>query len=383
MERLRSLWQTSLETELWGNPIADWVVAASTFILALLAFLIVRRFFVGRLRGLADRTSASWDDVVVAVLERSSVLLFALVAVDLVAKPVLDLPAETDRVLDAIATVALFLQVGLWGMAGVARAVGHWAEGQEADGAQRTAGAAIVFLARLAIWSVVFLLVLSNLGVEVGALVAGLGVGGIAAALAVQSALGDLFAGFAIYLDRPFDIGDFIIVDDVLGNVDKIGIRSTRISSLGGETIIYPNGALLGSVVRNYRRMTRRRIVFQLGVRYSTPADDLEAAPGIIREIIEQRDDAEFNRAHFAGFAESSLTLEVVYYVLSRDYNHYMDVQHAINLAVVRAFQERGIGFAFPTRTLHLEDAATVPVRVDGARDQAREKKGNGSSARS
>jgi len=366
VDSLAAVWEASLSRELWGNPLAAWAIGALALAGSILAFLLARRIVVGRLRRLADRTAVAWDDVVVAVLERSSVWLFALIAADLVARATLELTPSATRALDAVATVALFVQVGIWVLAGVARGVVRWA--QEADGAQRTASAAIIFLARLVVWSIVLLLILSNLGVEVGALVAGLGVGGIAAALAVQSALGDLFAGFAIYLDRPFDIGDFIIVDDVLGTVEKIGIRSTRIASLGGEAIVFPNGKLVGSVIRNYRRMEERRIVFHLGVLFSTPADDLDAAPGLIREVIESREDARFDRAHFARFDESSLVLEVVYYVLSRDYNQYMDAQHAINLGIVRAFQDRGIGFAFPTRTLHLADAATVPVSV---RDRA------------
>lgn len=371
MDWLPSDWKERLSTELAGNAIVDWLVATAALAGLLLAFALTKRVLVARLRRLADRTAATWDDVVVHVLERTSALLFAVVAIDGVARATLELRDGPREILDAAATIALFVQAGVWVLAAVARAVVRWSEREEADGGRRTAGAAVVFLARLAVWSVVLLLVLSNLGVEVGALVAGLGVGGIAAALAVQSALGDLFAGFAIYLDRPFDIGDFIIVGDVLGNVKRIGIRSTHIASLGGESIVYPNGKLVDNVIRNYRRMEQRRIVFHLGVLYSTPADDLEAAPGLIRDIIESRDDTRFERAHFAGFADSSLTLEVVYYVLSRDYTQYMDAQHAINLGVVRAFQERGIGFAFPTRTLHLADSHTLPVRVSDHTEQA------------
>jgi small-conductance mechanosensitive channel len=189
----------------------------------------------------------------------------------------------------------------------------------------------------------------------VTALVAGLGIGGIAVALAAQNILGDLFASLSITLDRPFVIGDFLAVDGFLGSVEYIGIKSTRLRSLGGEQIVMSNADLLGSRVRNYGRMTERRVVFTIGVVYETPVEVLERIPALIREAIEGQPGTRFDRSHFAKHGGSSLDFETVYYVLSSEYNRYMDVQQAINLRVHREFAARGIEFAYPTQRLLVE----------------------------
>jgi small-conductance mechanosensitive channel len=212
----------------------------------------------------------------------------------------------------------------------------------------------VAFLARLVIWSAVVLLTIDNLGYDVTALVAGLGIGGIAVALALQNVLGDLFASLSIILDKPFVVGDFIIVGDMLGVVEKIGLKTTRVKSLSGEQIVFSNGDLLSSRVRNYKKMQERRVAFKFGVLYSTPVDELEKIPGYVKEIIEGLDQTRFDRAHFQAFGASSLDFEIVYYVLGADYNLYMDIQQTINLGIARKLQERGVGFAFPTRTVHL-----------------------------
>jgi small-conductance mechanosensitive channel len=222
------------------------------------------------------------------------------------------------------------------------------------DGETRTAASATIFLASLAIWAVLILAGLSTLGFEISALVAGLGVGGVAAALAVQSILGDLFASLSIYFDRPFHIGDFIVVGEEMGTVERIGLRTTRVRSLGGEQIVFANGDLTKSRIRNYKRMDERRVVFAFGVEYGTPLEQLRQVPDIVKSIIEARDGTRFDRAHFKEFGDFALSFEVVYFVLSPDYNAYMDHQQAVNLEVFAQFRERGIQFAFPTQTLLL-----------------------------
>jgi small-conductance mechanosensitive channel len=198
-------------------------------------------------------------------------------------------------------------------------------------------------------------LALDNLGVNVTALVAGLGVGGVAVALAVQNILGDLFASLSIVLDKPFVLGDFIIVGELLGAVENIGIKTTRVRSLSGEQLIFSNNDLLNSRIRNFGRMAERRVVFQLGVVYGTPKAKLEQIPAIIRSAIEAQQQTRFDRSHFAGYGDFSLDFENVYYVLDRDYNVYMDIQQAINLEIYGRFAEDGIEFAYPTQTLYLQ----------------------------
>ncbi|HEY4647217.1 MAG TPA: mechanosensitive ion channel family protein, partial [Steroidobacteraceae bacterium] len=226
------------------------------------------------------------------------------------------------------------------------------------DRAAASSFSIIGFAARALIWSLVVLLTLDNLGVNITALVAGLGIGGIAIALAVQNVLGDLFASLSITLDKPFVIGDFLIIGDFLGTVEYIGIKSTRLRSLSGEQIVLSNADLLGSRIRNYGRMFERRVLFTLGVTYETPREKLRQLPEILRRIVEGEADTRFDRSHFAKYGPASLDLEIVYYVLSPDYNRYMDIQQAINLRIHEEFEKLGVEFAYPTQKLWI---ARVP----------------------
>lgn len=248
--------------------------------------------------------------------------------------------------------IALVYQAGIWGTGVIAHILERERLSAGTGGGTATTLAALGFVARLVLWSVLVLLGLHNLGVNVTALIAGLGIGGIAVALAVQNILGDLFSSVAIVLDRPFELGDFVIIDDTLGTVEHIGLKTTRIRSLSGEQIVVGNSQLLESRIRNYKRMAERRIVFSLGVTYETPHDLVARIPAIIREIIEARDGVRFDRAHFQKYGDFALVFEAVYYVLSPDYNRYMDTQQAINLGVLQRFQREGIAFAYPTQTL-------------------------------
>src|SRR5690606_319662 len=186
------------------------------------------------------------------------------------------------------------------------------------------------------------------------ALIASLGVGGIAVALAAQNILGDLFSSLSIMFDKPFVVGDFIIVGEELGTVEKIGLKTTRVRSLHGEQLIFSNTDLLNSRIRNFKRMYQRRIVFSIGITYEPPYEKLKEVASMLRAIVQAHDLVRFDRAHFKGFGDSSLDFEVVYWVLDSDFNKYMDIQQAINLEIFRRFEEQGIAFAYPVRTVHL-----------------------------
>ena len=205
------------------------------------------------------------------------------------------------------------------------------------------------------IWIAGLLFLLANLGFDITAVVAGLGIGGIAIALAAQALLGDLFAYFVILFDKPFELGDFLIFGDILGSVERIGVKTTRLRSLGGEQIIVSNSDLTNSRVRNYKRMENRRVVFKVGVVYGTPLEQVKEIPALLRTAVEQEELAIFDRAHFASYGDWRLVFEVVYNVASPDYNLFMDIQERINLAIYESFSEREIEFAFPTQTVHLE----------------------------
>jgi small-conductance mechanosensitive channel len=202
------------------------------------------------------------------------------------------------------------------------------------------------------------LLILNNLGFDVTALVAGLGIGGIAIALAAQKILSDLFASLAIVVDQPFVVGDFVIVGSQMGTIERIGIKTTRIRSLSGEELICSNADLLGSRINNYKRMTERRVVFTIGVTYQTPADKVEKLPGMLRTAVESQDQVRFDRAHLARYGDFALVYEIVYWVLTPDYNLYMDIQQRINFSIYRQLQDEGIEFAYPTQTIHMAPAA-------------------------
>jgi small-conductance mechanosensitive channel len=209
-------------------------------------------------------------------------------------------------------------------------------------------------LGRLATWVVVLLLGLDNLGIDVTALVAGLGVTGIAVALAVQNILGDLFASLSIVLDKPFVIGDFLAVGDMMGSVEYVGLKTTRLRSLSGEQLVFSNSDLLGSRIRNFGRMAERRALFTIGVTYQTPREKLERIPQMIREAVEAQPQTRFDRSHFARYGDSAITFETVYYVTVPEYPVYMDIQQAINLRIHEAFEREGIEFAYPTQTVFL-----------------------------
>ena len=353
-------WMPGLDTVVLGQTVLAWISAVLIAAAVYAALMLVRSWVTSRLRKLTSRTSTTVDDTIVALLRGTSKLYLTVVAL-CVGLNALETSNRVATVATSILVIATFVQLALWGNEAVTLWVRRRTDELSAtDPGTVTTLQGVSYVVRVVVWSAALLLALDNLGVDVTALVAGLGVGGIAVALAVQNILGDLFASLSIALDKPFVIGDFIIVGDFMGTIEKIGLKTTRVRSLSGEQIIFSNSDLLASRIRNYKRMQERRVPFSVGVTYQTPVDDLEAIPGIVREIIESNDATRFDRAHFKAFGDSAYLFEFVYYVLSADYNDFMNVQQAINLGICRTFEARGIEFAYPTRTLHL--ATPIPT---------------------
>jgi small-conductance mechanosensitive channel len=337
----------------YGNEIQTWLVALGIAAGSLLVLRLVEAFVIARLQRLTKRTSTVIDDIVIASIRKTKLIYLLIVAIYLGSRA-LDLPERVHSFGWKTLIVASLLQAGVWVSVGLQMWLEHYRQIEE-DGANRTTMNALSFIGRIALWATILLLILDNLGIDVTALVAGLGIGGIAIALAVQNILGDLFASLSIVLDKPFVNGDFVIVGDLMGAVEHIGIKTTRVRSLSGEQLIFSNADLLTSRIRNFGRMQQRRVVFSVGVTYQTPAEKLEAVTKIIEEAIETQDQTRFDRSHFASYGDFSLNFETVYYVLSADYNIYMDIQQAINLQIYRRFGEEGIEFAYPTQTLFVE----------------------------
>jgi small-conductance mechanosensitive channel len=304
---------------------------------------------------LAALTTTKWDDHLVTLLAKTR-LLFWIFLGALLGSLFLDLPPRAQAVVTSAFIIALLLQSGIWGAVLIRAIVAGYQEavGEERPGELATLNL-IAFIARIAVWSLVVLLALDNLGIDITALVAGLGIGGIAVALAVQNILGDLFASLSIVLDKPFVIGDFLIVGDLMGTVEHVGLKTTRVRSLSGEQLVFSNADLLNSRIRNFGQMYERRVVFKIGVTYETPREKLKRIPTILREIIEDRENVRFDRSHFQDYGAYSLNFETVYYVLSPDYAVYMDIQQDIYFELHERLEQEGVEFAYPTQKLFLE----------------------------
>lgn len=347
------------------NDLTYALLAAAAFMLLLLA---LRWLVLRYLERVASSTETVIDDFLIDVLSATRVLLAAAIGLYL-GSHFLTLPAGLEKWVDRIFVIALILQLGFWASRGLIFWLrNHFSRGEEIDQGARTMTLSLLsFLGRVVVWVLVLLSMLDNLGINVTALVASLGIGGIAIALAAQNILGDLFASLTIAIDKPFVIGDFIILGNEMGTVEHVGLKTTRLRSLSGEQIIMSNNDLLQSRIHNYKRMAERRALFAIGVTYDTPAEKLELIPKLIEQAVTAQAEARFDRAHFKSFGAYSLDFETVYYVLKPDYNTYMNVQQAINLQLVRGFAEHNIEFAFPTQTLHLNHSAIpgLPNRPD------------------
>jgi len=357
-------------TTLGGITIANWAVGAAAATGTYIILRLALAFAFNRLRKFATRSPTAMDDGLVEVLSGTSQWLIALFAL-LVGAGVLDLSDRWANRVSQLWFVALALQAALWGT----RAIGillrrYIARHQLSDTGHLGATATLMSWGlRTALWTIVLLAILSNLGVNVSALVASLGVGGVAVALAVQNILGDLFASLSIAIDKPFEVGDFVTVGSSSGTIEHVGLKSTRIRSLGGEQIVMSNTDLLKQTISNYKLLQERRVVFSFGVTYDTTARQAQAIPAEVERIVKASSHLRFDRAHLRGFGESSLDYEVVYYVLSSDYTLYMDEQQRINLELMQALDKMDVKFAFPTRTIVLSQEGVAGDAVAGYRE--------------
>jgi small-conductance mechanosensitive channel len=352
-------------TRFYGNSIDDWVIALLIFLVILASLRILKEILYRRVKAMGGDKTAEWQCLLENLICRIRLLFFLFIAV-YAASQWLSLPEVVTTVFYKLLKVALLLQGALL----VSEVIScltdlHRKKKMIIDAESATSIIALGFVTRITLWIIIILLILDNLGISITPLIAGLGITGIAVALAVQNILGDLFASLSIILDKPFVIGDFIIVDKYMGTIEHIGLKTTRMRSLSGEQLVFPNNDLLQSRIRNYKRMNERRIVFSIGVVYQTPHEKLEMMPRLIREVIEKQKNTRFDRAHFSEFGPSSLNFEVVYRVLSPDYNLYMDIQQAINLELFHRFAHEGIEFAYPTQTLYINRESDLAASLE------------------
>ncbi|MDB5952952.1 MAG: hypothetical protein JWR65_4807 [Massilia sp.] len=358
-----------MDYEFLGNTVSRWLLAVGIALALYTVATLARCFVVRRLAMLARRTHTKLDDLAMRTLGATYRLALAVLAL-YAGSLVLELPARIETIAARTAVITFLLQVAVWGDKGVRswRVVYHGDAGPVLDGNRRGSMSILCFGMRLTLWLVITLMILDNLGVNITTLVASLGIGGIAVALAVQNILGDLFASLSIMLDKPFAVGDFIVVGDAMGTVEMIGLKTTRVHGLGGEQIIFSNADLLKSRIHNQQRMQTRRVAFVLRVTYRTSEEQLRAIPDMVREAVNAEPAAMFERVHFFAFGVSSLDFEAVYHVNSADYLLHMDTQQAIFLTLFGRFASAGIEFAQPTQVVRLIDEAegTAPGETGG-----------------
>ena len=337
-----------------GNTLQSWLCALITLIVAFTALIITQKVLINKLSKLAAATDNQIDDLIVNMIKQTKLFILVIASIYL-ASLTITLKPSIAELWQKVVILSLILQAGLWASAGISFALGKIIKKRsEEDTSSKTTITFLGLVARFVLWIIILLLILDNIGVNITGLVAGLGIGGIAVALAVQNILGDLLASLSIVLDKPFVIGDFVVVDSLSGTIEHIGIKTTRIRSISGEQLIFSNNDLLKNHIRNYKRMSERRVVLNFGLVYQTSVEKLKAVKKIVRDIVEKQGNVRFDRVHFKEYGDSSLNFEVVYFVTNPDYNIYMDVQEAINLEIFRQFGEEGIEFAYPTQTVYV-----------------------------
>jgi small-conductance mechanosensitive channel len=354
-----------------SSEVFHWLLAAATAVGITIVLDIIRRILIKRLQRLSQRTTNHIDDIILDVARKTRFWFLLVIGVGIGISMVV-LPPRAELVAKIIFSALTALQVGLWATALLEGVVERWLSHSKAGVSRNTMGA-VRLLGRTVIWSVLLLVVLDNAGVNITTLVAGLGIGGVAVALATQNILGDLFSSLSIVLDKPFEVGDAIVVDEYSGSVEHIGLKTTRVRATSGEQLIFSNSNLLSSRIRNYRRMTERRIEFTIAVAYDTDADKLPKIVDLLKQLISSQE-VRLERAHFTGFGEVGMTFQAVYHMPTPDYNRFMDTQQAIHLGIVTGLEAMGVELASkPARATSRPETGGPEVPATSKREGAPE----------
>ncbi|MEN6482347.1 MAG: mechanosensitive ion channel family protein [Anaerolineaceae bacterium] len=335
----------------YQNPIENWLIALLTALIAFLILMGVGKILISQLRKYVIKSNAPLNGVFVSVVQ-STKKFFLVVTSIFIASQTLNLSIKVQDFIQIIFQVILILQIGFW----IDSFVTEYAKIKSNDSSNKTALNSLGVIVRLIVWVIVILLALDNLpNVKITSLITSLGIAGIAVGLAVQKILEDLFASMSISLDQPFQIGDTIDIDGIVGTIEHIGLKSTRIRALTGEQIIMSNSNLLDLPIHNLQRMENRLVAMNLSITYQVKPETLRRIPEMIKEIVEQEEEVRFERAHFKNFGDSGLMIEVIYWIESADYAVYMDKKQNVNLKIFEKFSQEGIEFAYPTQTVFIE----------------------------
>lgn len=338
----------------YGNTVQSYLIALGFIILAWLVLKLFKKVIIRLLLKWASRTDHDFDEVIVTTGGKYLIPYFYLL-INYSILQQLSLSDKVHRILDVailVASVYFIVKFVTKTLEGLLQAYLKL-KGEPEERLKQWRG--LLLIIKAVIWIIGLLMMIDNLGYDVTAIVAGLGVGGIAIALAAQNILGDLFSYFVIFFDKPFEVGDFIDLGPEVGSVERIGIKTSHVRSVSGEQMIIPNAEMVKRTIRNYKRLEKRRKLFKVGVTYQTPAEKLALIPGIITAIVQKHADVEFQRSHLSAFADSAIEFETVYFVTSADFNLAMNIYQAICLDLVKVFNEHKIEFAYPTRTLFIQ----------------------------
>ena len=335
-----------MQTGFWGNTLYSYACAAVFFFVILGLLYFLKRVVLIRLKAMAAATETDLDDLAVELLSKIRWFEYQLLAFYLAVRH-LDRNPLFSKVLNLL-LLLVFTYKAIQIIHGL---INYWINRIAAQrNLSATARASVVnstqIILNAVIWVVAALFVLDNLGVNISAVLTGLGIGGVAVALAAQAILGDLFNFFVILLDKPFSIGDFVVSDDTSGTIEHIGLKSTRIRSISGEIVVVSNSNLLASRIKNFRHLTKRRVVFKTGVVYQTKPETLRRVPALIKEAVTAQNGTEFERSNLSSLGDFSVDFETVYHLTDPDYGLYMAAQEKILLAIVDAFAREGIVFA-------------------------------------
>jgi small-conductance mechanosensitive channel len=345
------------DATLLGNSLAACLSAVLLFVAVWFGLWVVRKLIASRY----ERYSAAKNLTVLRLLAylvgNTKQFLLLAIAVE-VAQQTLTLPPRVEHLVSNVALLFILLQVGLW--AGLALRFYLELKSAERGPDRLFAGSLdiIRFVASMLIWSLVILVALDNFGVNITALLAGLGVGGVAVALALQNVLGDLFASLSIALDKPFVVGDSLVIDTYVGKVEHIGIKTSRLRSESGEQIILSNADILKSRVRNNSRAPELRILVTLRVSYDTPLETVKTIPQMLQKIVASHPQARFERCHLKTLGDSSLQYELSFFVRDPTVNPQLDLQQAVNFRILEEFDRLGVRFAYPTQVVLLDKKA-------------------------
>lgn len=340
-----------------GNTIKDWLIAAGIIALAFTAIRLLKPPLMRRLKAFTSRTSNTFDDFIYLAIETTLIPFLYYLALYFAIQYLSFSPGISQVFKVAILFVGTYFILRLISSF-LNFAIFKFLDKQDQGEAKQKQAKGLIIIIQAIIWILGFVFLLNNMGYDVTTIITGLGIGGIAIALAAQTILGDLFSYFVIFFDRPFEIGDFLIVDDKVGAIEYIGIKTTRMKAISGEQIVFSNKDLTDARVHNFKRMLTRRVLFKLGVTYQTPAEKVKRIPQIIKDIIEPVEKVTFDRSHFSAFGDFSLDFETVYLIDGADYNVYMDIQQCIYLNILEAFEHEGIEFAYPTQSLFVSAQA-------------------------